>query len=554
MLCPACGSSRLRVRLRVRELRFVRCASCQTLFCTDPPPPEATATLYRGTEYFENPEYDSPETGGYHGYQGYLSDRRHIEAKFAQVIERVERFRTPGRLLDVGAGPGFLLSAARARGWEAEGIDLNGWAARFAREEVGVEVRETTLPDAGLGDETFDAVTMMDLLEHVSEPSVLVAEAARLLRPDGVLCVLTPDAGSIVSKVLGTRWPELQRAPEHLVLFSARGLAALLERHGFEVLGWHSVGKTSEVGTILADIAPAAPGVGRGLQALARRRELAERVVALNPHTKLCLYARLTQRAGAPRRRVGGPPRLPRREPEPLSVELAIYEDLNALAGAENLCDWMFEQYAAQVTGRVAEVGAGTGTFSRRILDRGVDELLALEPEASCLAVLRDRFGSDARVTVSDDTLPGSPQLAARDATLDLVVCQNVLEHIREHGEAVAAMGRALRPGGQLTILVPANPRLFGAMDHTYGHYRRYTPELLRGLCEAAGLEVADLYPFNLLGVPGWWVKSHGRRGARIGPGSLAAYELLLRAWRPIERRWTPPTGLSLIVHARRPV
>lgn len=553
MSCPACGSSRLRPRVRVRELSFARCASCHTLFCVDPPPAESTATLYAGTDYFENPRYDSPETGGYHGYQGYLSDRRHIEAKFAQILERVERFRPAGRLLDVGTGPGFLLSAARARGWDGEGLDLNGWAARFAREEIGVRVREGSLPDAALAADAFDAVTMMDLLEHVADPGVLVAEAARVLRTDGVLCVLTPDAGSIVSKLLGTRWPELQRAPEHLVLFSARGLAALLERHGFEVLGWHSVGKTSEVGTIIADVSPAAPGVGHVLGQVAARHGVSERVVSLDPHTKLCLYARLTQPAGGPQRRLGGPPRLPRREPEPLSVELAIYEDLNALAGADNLCDWMFEQYAGQVTGRVAEVGAGTGTFSRRILDAGVDELVLLEPEAYCLRVLEDRFGGREDVVVSDDTLPGSPELLAREGTLDLVVCQNVLEHIREHGDAVAAMGRALKPGGQLTILVPANPRLFGSLDHTYGHYRRYTPEILRGLCEGAGLEVADLYPFNLLGVPGWWVKSHARRGARIGPGSLAAYELMLRAWRPIERRWTPPTGLSLIVHARRP-
>ena len=66
---------------------------------------------------------------------------QHIEAKFDRVIERVERQRPPGRLLDVGAGPGFMVSAARARGWDAEGIDLNPWAVAHARDVIGVQGR-----------------------------------------------------------------------------------------------------------------------------------------------------------------------------------------------------------------------------------------------------------------------------------------------------------------------------------------------------------------------------------------------------------------------------
>jgi SAM-dependent methyltransferase len=187
------------------------------------------------------------------------------------------------------------------------------------------------------------------------------------------------------------------------------------------------------------------------------------------------------------------------------------------------------------------------------MLAAGATDLLLLEPEAHCLATLRDRFGAEPRVTISGETVPGSALLAANEGSLDLVVCQNVLEHVRDHHGAVAEMARALRPGGQLTIMVPAHPRLFGSLDHTYGHYRRYTREGLREAVEAAGLMVADLYSFNLLGVPGWIAKSRSRRGARIGAGSLAVYELLLHGWRPIERRWTPPVGLSLVVHARKP-
>jgi SAM-dependent methyltransferase len=132
------------------------------------------------------------------------------------------------------------------------------------------------------------------------------------------------------------------------------------------------------------------------------------------------------------------------------------------------------------------------------------------------------------------------------------VLCQNVLEHIDDDAAAVADMAAALRPGGRLALLVPAHQRLYGSLDLAYGHRRRYEADELRGLIEAAGLEVDELAPFNLLGVAGWWASNRTAAG-RIGRGSLRAYEALARAWRPLETRLRPPWGLSLIAQAHRP-
>lgn len=225
--------------------------------------------------------------------------------------------------------------------------------------------------------------------------------------------------------------------------------------------------------------------------------------------------------------------------------------DLENLARATKLCDWMFDQYARVATGRVAEVGAGIGTFTQRIVDAGADSVLAVEPDPTCQVRLRERFQGDPRVQLAAETLPESPSLAARAGSLDLVVSQNVLEHIADDAAAMRAMAAALRPGGHLVALVPAGPRLFGALDRAYGHHRRYTRASLRRLAEQAGLEVTDVQAFNLLGVPGWWVQS--RRGApSIDARSLALYEALLRMWRPVEDRVRFPWGLSVIAHARR--
>ena len=124
-LCPACGESRSRAAMRVREYAFRRCRNCRSLYVPDRPGAEVLDRLYEDERYFINEDYDSQKEDTFHGYLDYLQDRDHIEAKFSDVLERVERSRPPGKLLDVGAGPGFMLSAAVGRGWQAAGIEIN---------------------------------------------------------------------------------------------------------------------------------------------------------------------------------------------------------------------------------------------------------------------------------------------------------------------------------------------------------------------------------------------------------------------------------------------
>jgi SAM-dependent methyltransferase len=226
--------------------------------------------------------------------------------------------------------------------------------------------------------------------------------------------------------------------------------------------------------------------------------------------------------------------------------------DLQELANARRLGDWMFEQFSSAVGPEVVEVGAGIGTFSERLLGAGVEHLVLIEPEPACADVLDERFAGDARVEVERDLLPEAETLLRRPGAFDFVLCQNVLEHVGDDARALEVMASALRPGGRLGLLVPAGPKLFGSLDVHYGHHRRYTRASLRALAESAGLRVTALYPFNALGIPGWWVKTR-TGGTALGRRSLAAYDKMLVIWRPLERRLRPRWGLSLVLHAERP-
>ncbi len=95
-------------------------------------------------------------------------------------------------------------------------------------------------------------------------------------------------------------------------------------------------------------------------------------------------------------------------------------------------------------------------------------------------------------------------------------------------------------------LLVPALPGLYGTLDRTLGHHRRYTPRLLRQRYAAAGLHVRHLEYFNLGGVPGWWFVGRVLKRRLIPRASLRLYDALVPLFR-LERllRWR--IGQSLI-------
>jgi SAM-dependent methyltransferase len=277
----------------VAGYRWRRCRGCRSLFVENPPLEEELAALYRDERYFARARSAAADRREVLGYRDYLADRTHIEEKFRRVLGRLRRHGAGGDLLDVGAGPGLLLSAARRMGWPGSGVELNPWASARASEEVGVRVRTGAFGAVPLHEARFGAVTMMDFLEHVPRPAEALAEAARVTRPGGFLAVLTPDAGAALSRLLRGRWPEALRAPGHLSLFSSDGLRLLLERNGYGVLEHHSIGKTSSAATLLADVSPVAPRLARLARPLAESSLMARRTLTIDPRTKVCMYARL---------------------------------------------------------------------------------------------------------------------------------------------------------------------------------------------------------------------------------------------------------------------
>lgn len=140
------------------------------------------------------------------------------------------------RLLDVGCSSGAFLMAARAVGMDAEGVEISPEASDAAR-RAGFRVHTGLLADARFPDASFDAIALIELLEHLREPRALLAECRRVLRPGGVVMATTPNGASWTARAMGARWDvfSLPGMGGHVSFFNPGSLKLLAARAGFEV-------------------------------------------------------------------------------------------------------------------------------------------------------------------------------------------------------------------------------------------------------------------------------------------------------------------------------
>jgi SAM-dependent methyltransferase len=160
----------------------------------------------------------------------YLAEEPGRRRTAGRLLDLLAPHVARGRLLDVGSGHGLLVDEARKRGYAAEGLELSRTAARHAREQLGLTVREIPLEDAGLDSERFDAIVLADVLEHMDDPVGTLERCEELLAPGGALMVVTPDATSFTARLAGARWWAL--LPSHTCLLPRATLRELIAARG----------------------------------------------------------------------------------------------------------------------------------------------------------------------------------------------------------------------------------------------------------------------------------------------------------------------------------
>jgi SAM-dependent methyltransferase len=146
------------------------------------------------------------------------------------------------RLLDVGAHAGRFIARARARGWDADGLELNPRTAAYAAAASGGIVHQGSLEAWAPSGPRYDALTMTDVLEHIPDPRAALRRAHDLLEPFGWIAVKVPNAPVQRIKERARSWlrpgyqPALADNLVHVNHFSPASLHLALEREAFQAI------------------------------------------------------------------------------------------------------------------------------------------------------------------------------------------------------------------------------------------------------------------------------------------------------------------------------
>ena len=232
--CPLCGSKRFKNYLVMSDYRLAKCLLCNMVW--DNKPLKALKLIY-GENYFIN---DNPKGG----YANYFEGMNTNKKTFYERIKRInDKISARGRMLDVGCALGDSLVEAKKLGWkDLYGIEVSEYAYKKAISR-GLKVKKGTLKNVKFPDNYFDIVTLQDVIEHVNDTKEEVKEIYRILKPEGLVFIVTPDVDGFWAKLLGKYWYHYKKG-EHIMYFSQKTLKVLLKNAGYKKI---ETGKTYHI-------------------------------------------------------------------------------------------------------------------------------------------------------------------------------------------------------------------------------------------------------------------------------------------------------------------
>ena len=208
--------------------QFAQCPECSLVYL-DPAPTQASLmAFYRDV-------YTDPAFRKIDGHQ--FTDPRQEFVTAMPVCEQhldaiEEHAAGPGRLLDLGCAYGGILIEAAARGWAVRGVEPSGDAVRFCNSSLGLDVQEAGILEADLPAKSFDAIVMLEVIEHVPLPVKIMRRVRELAAPGALLYLSCPNAESPAARLLGANWIGW-KPPTHLQFFGYGAMRTLLERTGW---------------------------------------------------------------------------------------------------------------------------------------------------------------------------------------------------------------------------------------------------------------------------------------------------------------------------------
>lgn len=194
---------------------IVKCNNCKILYVDEPITQKEISDFYQQTE---DPLYLQEQQARQRTFQHYLNSMEKL-------------FPTKGRLLDVGTNTGLFIKVALESGWDAYGLEPGKQAVEYAKKNFGIKLIAKPFETNTFSPQSFDAITMWDVVEHFTDPIAELKKVYRALRPGGMFAFSTVDPYSFVAKIQGERWPWYMEM--HRVLLGRETALKYLREVGF---------------------------------------------------------------------------------------------------------------------------------------------------------------------------------------------------------------------------------------------------------------------------------------------------------------------------------
>ncbi len=231
--CPLCSSQQISFILKAKDHTVSRevfeiweCANCSGRFTQDIPTENEVSKYYQSDAYISH----SDSTQGIVN-KIYHQVRKITLKKKKDLVQKVTSLKK-GSVLDIGAGTGLFVKTMQDAGWEVTGLEPDSRARKIAL-GMNIELREPSNLFS-FPPETFDAITLWHVLEHVHSLHAYLDQLQKLLKVNGTLIIAVPNYTSDDAQHYGASWAAYD-VPRHLYHFSPRSMDMLLTRHRFAI-------------------------------------------------------------------------------------------------------------------------------------------------------------------------------------------------------------------------------------------------------------------------------------------------------------------------------
>ncbi len=224
--CNLCKKNDYIPYLKKDNFSIVKCQNCGLIY-VNPRPVEAE--LYK---IYDDLYFTGERRYGIEDYFG--RGKKTAQKRANETIRIIKQYKKQGNILDVGCAGGIFLNVAIENNFNAYGIEVSKYAVKNAEEKLKSKIELATLEHCTFKNKFFDVITLLDVIEHFSNPYSSLQRVNNLLKDDGIILIYTPNINSLPFYIIKEGWGII--APEHhIYYFSPITIGMLLDKTGFSI-------------------------------------------------------------------------------------------------------------------------------------------------------------------------------------------------------------------------------------------------------------------------------------------------------------------------------